>query len=98
MSERTKVKIVYLVPHYWGVGESIDEARKNCREAGATEVDLRKTADHQIWVYNADVVGRFSMDDFGCMAFWYREDLPEDAPRPGFHDVFWCIEDQMLTD
>lgn len=31
-----KRKIMVIVPYYWGKGDTITEAKKKCREAGAT--------------------------------------------------------------
>ena len=30
-----KHRWMFVVPHYWGAGESEEEARANCRDAGA---------------------------------------------------------------
>ena len=28
------MKFICIVPHYWGIGDTIAEAKKNCRKAG----------------------------------------------------------------
>jgi len=65
IEEGVKVKIMIVVPNYWGKGDSIDEAWKKVREFSHRNLRELKSGPHIIYVVYDKGEQRSQLDEFG---------------------------------
>ena len=75
IEEGVETKVMIIVPHYWGKGNTIDEAWERVKkESGKTLRDL-KQGQHMIYVVYDKEDARSRLDEFG-MNISYPEGYP----------------------